>query len=83
MQYILNEEEYKTLNNKRSYEISLSKKKLQDLCTNIANHMPVQEGWYKGKPWKCILNDDMEYEWYCDDCPVQQICPYEYKSYSQ
>jgi len=57
------------------------KKILQDLCTRVANNEPVKEGWYKGKPWGCILTE--EGEWYCDDCPVQDICPHDYKEWSQ
>ena len=42
------------------------------------------------KPWGCLLTkakpDEEGYcedEWYCDKCPVQKECPYEYKSYSK
>jgi hypothetical protein len=40
------------------------------------------------KPWGCMITKEAnsEYgdsEWYCDECPVQKECPYEYKSYSK
>mgnify|MGYP003333244324 FL=1 len=76
MQYILTEEEYKELQKKRKHEIQLSRSKLQTLCTTIANEMPVKWGWSKdeeAKPWGCILTT--EEEWYCDSCPVTDICP--------
>ena len=76
MQYILSEEEYKQLKTAQTHSLTLSKKKLQTLCTNISNTMPVKWGWSKNeeaKPWHCYLTE--EEEWYCDSCPVQDICP--------
>jgi len=70
MQYILSEDEYKDLLEKRQTEIKLSTKKLQVLCTKIADTMPVNWGWgnHGGredpKPWGCILS--IKEEWYCD-----------------
>jgi hypothetical protein len=85
MQYILSEEEYQELNRKRSYEVQLSKSKLQKLCTKIADTMPVNWGWEgpgpDPKPWGCILTQKRE--WYCDTCPVQDICPYDHKHWSK
>lgn len=75
MQYILSEEEYKALKAEQSYQMSLSKDKLQKLCTKIADTMPVSVAWIEGgpQPWKCVYSVD--YEWYCDECPVRTICP--------
>jgi len=84
MQYILTQEEYDALRKKQQHELTLSKGKLQKLCTKIADTMPVKWGWSKdeeAKPWGCILTN--EHEWYCDSCPVQEICPYHSKSWSQ
>lgn len=93
MQYILSQEEYDELKAKRSHEIQLSKKKLQDLCTKIADTMPVQWNWGSKKndpeyfkPWGCVFTVEKEHrfdEWYCDQCPVQDICPSTYKPYSK
>lgn len=93
MMYILTEEEYKQLQENRKREFNLTTKKLQTLCTKICNEMPVQWGWGQNKndpeyfkPWGCILTPDKEdgdSEWYCDKCPVQDICPSKQKTYSQ
>ena len=91
MQYILTEEEYKTLKSKQNYEIELSKKKLQTLCTKIANEMPVVVRRWDSpdpKPWGCkiTIEENSEYgndEWYCDKCPVQEICPSDNKEWSK
>lgn len=84
MQYILSQEEYDELRAKQKHEIQLSKSKLQKLCTKIANEMPIKY-WSntEAQPWGCKLNKDDDYnEWYCDECPVQDICPAP-KSYSK
>jgi hypothetical protein len=86
MQYLLTQEEYDELKaQKRGIRLE-NTKKLQALCTKIADTMPVNWGW-KGpdpKPWGCIITVQREgHEWYCDQCPVQDICPYPGKSYSQ
>jgi hypothetical protein len=76
MQYILSQEEYNALQSKRKEDLRLSQKKLQTLCTKIADTMPVKWGWGQPddpKPWGCYLSKD--YEWYCDKCPVTDICP--------
>lgn len=95
MQYLLSEEEYKDLLNRieeaESKSFDLSKKKLQELCTKIADTMPIKCSWDKKRepaPWGCLITrqndpEDPYGEWYCDDCPVQDICPYEYKDWSK
>jgi hypothetical protein len=79
--YILTQEEYDALEVKKRQANSEATKILQDLCTRVANSEPVKEGWYAGKPWGCILTK--EEEWYCDDCPVQEVCPKNWKRYSK
>ena len=81
MMYILTQEEYDALEVKKRQANSEATKILQDLCTRVANSEPVKEGWYAGKPWGCILTK--EEEWYCDNCPVQKVCPKEWKRYSK
>lgn len=88
MQYIFTEEEFAAIKNRQTYEIQLSKKKLQKLCTEIADTMPIKWTWGSGKenpkPWGCIITQAAKgQEWYCDDCPVQSICPNEYKEHSK
>lgn len=86
MQYILTEEEYNALAVKKAWKtgLNVTEKKLQELCTKIANEMPVKWGWpsvSEPAPWGCILTE--EQEWYCDKCPVQAICPCSDKEWSQ
>lgn len=82
MMYILTEEEFQALKQKQKASLDLSEKKLQALCTKIADTMPVKWGWNgpDPKPWGCIHST--EDEWYCDSCPVTEICPSD-KAWSQ
>lgn len=82
MQYILSEQEYRDLT-AQAQLVTISKAELQKLCTKIADEMPVKWGWNgpDPKPWGCILSKDGE--WYCDKCPVQQICPEPFKEWSK
>lgn len=89
MQYILSEEEYTALKATQSTQLKLGQKKLQTLCSKICDTMPVNWGWGAPdpKPWTCILtqpkdNDYMQ-EWYCDNCPVTEICPHPCKEWSK
>lgn len=88
MQYILTEEEMEEVRKLRAKMKTLpSVDKLQKMCTKIADEWPTWRGW-DGKedpsPWGCVITaeEDNE-EWYCDECPVQNICPREYKSWSK
>lgn len=87
MMYILTEEEYQKLQEEKKHKFNLTTKQIQTLCTKICNEMPVKWGWGKPdepKPWGCILTPQEENEeWYCDKCPVQDICPSPDKTYSQ
>jgi len=83
MQYLLTEEEYKKLTEIKTWRLKLDKKKLQELCTRIADTMPVNWGWGElpdPKPWGCMHTRD---NWYCDVCPVTEICPSTSKAYSK
>jgi len=84
MQYILTESEYAILqNHQRELKIK-DTKKLQELCTKIADTMPVFREWDKQTPmhpWGCILSDKSP--GYCDECPVKDICPCDAKEWSQ
>lgn len=87
MHYLLNEDEYKALEQKIPWKtgLNVTQKELQTLCTKIANEMPIKWEWGRNlgppEPWGCILSKD--YEWYCDQCPVQDICPYLHKEWSK
>lgn len=102
MQYILTEEEYQALKKKQILEIDMQKKKLQKLCTKIANTMPIfYWGNKEARIWGCIRNEYNENvecldeddvprgveitmsSGYCDECPVQDICPETNKRYSK
>jgi hypothetical protein len=85
MQYILTEQEYKDLKTIQTTAKLENTKKLQTLCSLIADKMPVDWTWGEPgeKPWGCILTRDKVYEWYCDQCPVRDICPYPNKHYSK
>jgi hypothetical protein len=84
MQYILSEEEYRKLKSIQDIELAIQKKELQDLCTKIADTMPVIIEWSSDpevpKVWGCILTRKSGY---CDRCPVRSICPCSYKDFSQ
>ena len=89
MKYILTEQEYEDLKNQASLDKKRLEKTLQDLCTKVCDHMPVKWDWGDEKifkPWGCILSGEKSGEnegWYCDQCPVQDQCPYPHKRYSQ
>lgn len=84
MMYLLTEEEM--IGVKANAAIAKKCKPIsQELCTRIADTMPITLGWgiwaKKPEPWGCILTE--ESEWYCDACPVKDICPNPDKSLSK
>lgn len=81
MKYILSQEEYDELVNRAANREKELEATLQALCTRVADSEPVKEGWYAGKPWGCVLTK--EHEWYCDDCPVKDVCPKKWKAWSK
>lgn len=85
MMYILTQEEMDSLKQEQASKIRLSEKKLQALCTKICDTMPVVWGWGgpDPKPWGCIYSIEHDEEWYCDKCPVQEICPSVDREYSK
>lgn len=74
MQYVLSEEEYTNLLKLGREHIEAREKTLQTLCTMVADNMPATNG----EPWGCMLSGNN----CCDDCPVDNLCPYTYKDYS-
>jgi hypothetical protein len=83
VQYILTQAEYDELRTTKQQQFDISQKQLQKLCTQIANEMPIVWGWggEDPKPWGCIIDESDE--WYCDQCPVQSICPEHRKRWSK
>ena len=58
---------------------------MQDLCTKVAEHMPVTVSWRPNDapaPWGCILSSPSRME-YCDQCPVKDVCPNDCKEWSK
>jgi hypothetical protein len=86
--YILTQKEYDDLRAKQERQLNLADNKLQKLCTKIADTMPITIGkaWpgWENKPWGCVKTIEQDGdEWYCDYCPVYDICPSEYKPASK
>lgn len=86
MQYLLTEEEYKELVAQAEGKKVANKELIQELCTEVATHKPVK---YWGRKeaviWGCILLDEEHpaSAEYCDECPVEKGCPYDYKRWSK
>lgn len=94
MQYILDENEMKSFQTDREALREILKtlpstKTLQTMCTKIANEWPTFTGWdnknpSEPRPWRCVITEEEDgNEWYCDKCPVQNICPYPHKEWSK
>jgi hypothetical protein len=84
MQYILTQAEYDELLGRQQLDLTTRKEQLQILCTWAADHMPVSVAWKNNgepEPWGCILTTKFDH--CCDACPVQELCPHEYKEWSQ
>ena len=80
MKYLLTQEEYDALQNKADNITKDARDTIQDLCTRVANSEVLTKGWARGEPWGCILTKNTEY---CDECLVQDVCPYEWKEWSK
>lgn len=93
MQFILTEEEYNYLRKQAEDKYSMpNKDTLQRTCSYIADNWKTHKAFTEYDPmtqcmlgemipWGCILTVDFEHV--CDDCPVQNICPLEHKSWSK
>lgn len=88
MQYLLSEEEYQKFKKLESE----SKKRpspieLQAFCSMVSDTLVLESGWMKGQTWGCILTSRLEAaiddNWYCDDCPSHDVCPYPRKEWSK
>lgn len=86
MQILLTEEEYNKLKNAERIAMAKIEQTLQDLCTKVADHMPIKVPWApnaEAKPWGCIRSVKAGGERYCDNCPVIDLCPFYDKPLSQ
>lgn len=86
MQYILTQEEYDQLRARQKLDLDMRRDQLQQLCTWVADNMPVSVKWInegKPEPWGCIMTKPYPNIGYCDECPVQKICPSEHKEWSK
>lgn len=88
MMYLLTKEEFDRLRSDAKNCRDSQTAALQAVCTLAANHVPVRRPWNSEsddpRPWGCILNPDKKTSpGYCDECPVQDACPYEHKRWSK
>jgi len=85
MQYLLTEKEYNEIcTSGVSYEERI-RSALQAACMLAAKHTPIAREWAPDKPpspWGCILDADSN-PGYCDECPVQALCPHDDKEWSK
>lgn len=85
MQYVLTQEELDALRGAAEKAKLDARDRVQKLCTLVAQHMPVPRRWDPAAtpiPWGCILVGPNK-NGYCDDCPVQDDCPYPHKKWSK
>lgn len=80
MQYLLTSEEFSDLSSREARARKELNATIQSLCSQVADLKPVESGWAAGKPWGCILTTQNEY---CDECPVQKLCPNPHKNWSK
>lgn len=85
MQYLLTESEHQALIDAGDRAKAEIKKTLQELCTLVADHMPVKPDWNNDPPTPvgCVLTEGRNHAGYCDDCPVKDVCPRDWKRWSQ
>ena len=86
MQYILTEEEYRKLLDTSRLAKAKVVAVVQDLCTRVANNEPVifnhEDGTTHETTWGCMLTTEGA-DFYCDHCPVREVCPSEDKVFSK
>jgi len=86
MQHLLTEEELAGLKAEIKAANMREKEKVQKLCTLVASFKPVPRIWMgedaTPEPWGCVRNE-VNNPGYCDNCPVNEECPYEHKEWSK
>jgi hypothetical protein len=84
MQYILTEYEYLILKQEPLDIQREADRVIADLCKQVADHFPIEQSWKEEKePWVCIRSMCDGEEHCCGRCPVQDICTYKHKEWSQ
>jgi len=81
MQYLLTEEEYSKIKCAHETTVNILTNQINCLCQRIADTEPFEHPSGIIEPYKCIKS--IGADWYCDNCPVQQWCRYEYKRWSK
>lgn len=74
-QYLLTEDEYQKLKESAERQSDESRESINELCTMVADHMPIERDWAPDappSPWGCVVTANLEHV--CDDCPVQHMC---------
>lgn len=77
MQYLLTEQEYKALVDAPKIIEKKTDKIIADLCRRVALHEPTED---TGRPYGCVQEYPSSLD--CDDCPLQDVCTYDRKSWS-
>jgi hypothetical protein len=92
MQYLLTEAEYKGMQQANKSNVQELQTLIDKLCMRVALSESIPDPWDmhrkegepKEGPWGCIRSEDPEKNpMYCDECPVDGICEYPNKEYSQ
>lgn len=86
MQYIMEKEEYDQMIADHEKALSGLVGVIQNLCIEVATNKKIKY-WGNKDPrvWGCILIDEDHPESmeYCDECPVQNVCPNPQKQWSK
>jgi hypothetical protein len=82
MQYVLTQTEYDQLRNESRDTEDRLNVLIQELCTKVCDNLPVKF-WDNAKAeiWSCIRTPNNH--GYCDECPVEEECPYPHKEFSK
>jgi len=86
MQYILTADEYRELQTTALIAKAKVVGVVQDLCTRVADNEPIilrdADGTIHEQTVGCMLSCEDD-EGVCDNCPVQNVCPCDHKTYSK
>lgn len=83
MQFILTAEEYQALTALRDLKISTNKAELQEVCSMVADHVPLSRSWDAANtsPWGCVITV-ADSDHVCDHCLAVKVCPSDQKNFS-
>lgn len=81
MQYILSELEFSQLTEAAKTQKIATDQIIANLCMDICNLQPIPMPLRVGEPvpWGCIRSHE---HWHCDNCPVNNVCTWPDKSWS-